>query len=387
MPKHYAVSSLHRQKGKPFWYCAYTDQEGRRHFKSTKATSRRDAERVCNAIQRSVDKARVGKLTEHNARKVIEDTVTEIIEAGGGTLQRFTVREYFEKWRDAHAMKESTRVRYTGVIAAFLRYLGPAAKNSLPSLQTKDIEAFIAHMSGKVASGTVKQYLKVIRAALNQAARTRLIDFNPAAPVENPHAGDRHKRRAFKLDELRKLLAVASDEWRTMTLVGLYTGLRMGDCAALTWANVDMQNRELTLEEQKTDSTHNLPVAKPLLRHLESLPASDDPRAPLCPSLFNLSTSALSNQFYELMASAGLVKSRGTHSAKKRGRGMRREQSVVTFHCLRHTATSLLKNAGVSDVVARDIIGHESESISRSYTHIEHATKLAAVDKLPDVLP
>ena len=51
----------------------------------------------------------------------------------------------------------------------------------------------------------------------------------------------------------------------------------------------------------------------------------------------------------------------------------------------RHTATSLLKNAGVSDVVAREIIGHGSVVVSRHYTHIETDTLRSALDRLPDV--
>jgi integrase len=92
-------------------------------------------------------------------------------------------------------------------------------------------------------------------------------------------------------------------------------------------------------------------------------PAGDDPKAPLCPSFQDKTVSWLSNQFREVMASAGLVQSRGDHNKKegKAGRGARRQMSDVSFHSLRHTATSLLKNAGVSDVVARDITGHESE--------------------------
>ena len=35
--------------------------------------------------------------------------------------------------------------------------------------------------------------------------------------------------------------------------------------------------------------------------------------------------------------------------------------------------------------MARDIIGHESEAVSRNYTHIETETKRVAVDKMPDV--
>ena len=58
----------------------------------------------------------------------------------------------------------------------------------------------------------------------------------------------------------------------------------------------------------------------------------------------------------------------------------------MTANPLRHTATSLLKNAGVSDVVARDIIGHESEAVSRNYTHIDTVTKRRAIDAMPDIL-
>jgi integrase len=120
---------------------------------------------------------------------------------------------------------------------------------------------------------------------------------------------------------------------------------------------------------------------------VEGLPAGDDPKAPLCPAFQGKTVSWLSNQFYEVMASAGLVRSRGDHQKKvgKAGRGTRRQLSDISFHALRHTATSLLKNAGVSDVVTRDIIGHESAAISRNYTHIEAQTKRAALDKLPDV--
>lgn len=57
----------------------------------------------------------------------------------------------------------------------------------------------------------------------------------------------------------------------------------------------------------------------------------------------------------------------------------------VTFHSLRHTATSLLKNAGVSEAVARDVIGHESAAISRHYTHIDQGATRKALAKLPDV--
>lgn len=64
------------------------------------------------------------------------------------------------------------------------------------------------------------------------------------------------------------------------------------------------------------------------------------------------------------------------------GRSSRRRQSEITFHSLRHTATSLLKRAGVSNAMAMDLIGHDSEAVSRNYTHIDDATKRKALNKL-----
>ena len=45
----------------------------------------------------------------------------------------------------------------------------------------------------------------------------------------------------------------------------------------------------------------------------------------------------------------------------------------------------MLKNAGVSDVVAREIVGHESPAVSNHYTHIETATVRVAIGMLPDI--
>jgi len=41
---------------------------------------------------------------------------------------------------------------------------------------------------------------------------------------------------------------------RVMILTGLYTGLRLGDVATLTWANLDWQQQELIVTTQKSGS-------------------------------------------------------------------------------------------------------------------------------------
>jgi site-specific recombinase XerD len=53
---------------------------------------------------------------------------------------------------------------------------------------------------------------------------------------------------------------------------------------------------------------------------------------------------------------------------------------------LRHSAVTMLKAAGVSDFIAREIVGHESAAVSRQYTHLTTDDKRAAMQRLPDVL-
>jgi integrase len=216
------------------------------------------------------------------------------------------------------------------------------------------------------------------------------VDDNEAARVgllKNPRTA---RRRAFTLGELKSILGVANYEWRGMILVGLYTGLRLTDVATLLWSNVDLQHEELATVTRKTGRQQIIPLAPPLLRHLESLPSGDDPVAPIFPCAYAARQRSqyggtLSNQFYAILVAAGLAKPRN-HQSTGKGRGAKRNVGGPSFHCLRHTATSLLKNSGVSDAVARDIIGHESVAVSANYTHIDTETKRKALTKLPDVL-
>lgn len=133
-----------------------------------------------------------------------------------------------------------------------------------------------------------------------------------------------------------------------------------------------------------------LPIAKPLMEHITALPADDSPRALLHPRAHaHLQNSAgrpatLSRQFHDILAQAGRAE-KCDHSRASAGRASQRKASEISFHSLRHTATSLMKNAGMSPAVVQDIIGHDSAAMSAHYTHIEHDAKLKALNSMPDV--
>lgn len=383
------MASIHRLPNKPNWICFFTDRNNKRRCKSCLTGNRREAERICAKIQSIEDQARTGNITEERARRIIESVVGEIMAESGSPIKRKSVREHFTSWLNAFSSErtEGTFKRYESITNHFLEFLKGKASSNLAALRAEDVERYRDHLKQSVTSGTVNTYLKVLRVALEKAVKQGVFDRNPARLVDNLNTSDRHERRAFTLSELTKLLAVCGDDWKTAIIFGVYTGLRLGDVQALTWANLDLETNELTIRTKKTKRLQILPLAKPLMRQIESLPFGDDPKAALCPSFQGSSISGLSNQFYEIMASAGLVQSRGEHTKKegKNGRNARRQLSDISFHSLRHTATSLLKNAGISDVIARDIIGHESAAVSQNYTHIDSETKRKALEKLPDI--
>ncbi len=77
-------------------------------------------------------------------------------------------------------------------------------------------------------------------------------DENPAAGVKVAKLGDGNRRRGFTIPEIRRVLKIANDEWRSLIFFGLYTGQRLGDLARLTWQNVDLERDEIRFISRKT---------------------------------------------------------------------------------------------------------------------------------------
>ena len=94
----------------------------------------------------------------------------------------------------------------------------------------------------------------------------------------------------------------------------------------------------------------------------------------------------LERKVVQFLVAAGLVEPRPRgHKSTGKGRDQAREASEISFHSLRHSAVTMLKAAGVSDFIAREIVGHESAAVSRQYTHLTTDDKRAAMQRLPDV--
>jgi integrase len=384
------MAYLRRFKDSRYWFACFKGVNGKRLQRSTKETDRRLAQKIADRYEGTAAQASLGFLVERQARKVIGE-IYEI--STREKLRSDSVQDFFTRWLErVHVeLNHKTFKRYEGVTGEFLNWLGPRASLSIAHLSSVDIVGYRDYLARKHSPSSVNISLAAIQSALGRAFDDRLVDVNEASRV--PRLKDdparKQQRRAFTERELQAILKVCDPEWRGMVLCGAYSGMRLGDVSLLRWENVDLAGRELHFKTEKTRREQTIPIAEPLLRHLMEIAGSDDPRAPLFPRAFagrqrKVLTGALSNQFYRLMSKAGVVPPR-TNESKGKGRNAARTSVGLGYHCLRHSVTTMLKQAGASDVVAREIVGHDSAAVSRTYSHIDTQTLRAAIDRLPDI--
>jgi integrase len=378
------MASLVKKPTSKYWFACFRDKNGKQHRVSTQESRKSVAQKIADKYELCA--------TRRTSRKRLWEVVNQLQEfVGGEETPSTTVREFFELWlgnRQAEGVTPSTYDAYKGVIERFLTFLGPRAAENLITITKRDIERFRNELvkTGLRPASTNKS-VKILRRVFRLARLDGYIFDDPAETVGTIKGSPAKTRRAFSVDELRVVLAIADPEWQSLIKLGLYSGQRLGDLALLCWENVDLVGGQLQMVARKTGALLKLPLAGPLGEHVKSLDSSDDPRTPLHPKAYALVSSeglvsALSNQFIGLLVEAGLRAPR-SHESNGHGRGGPRTPSELSFHALRHTAVSLLKNAGVPHAIAQAIAGHESQAVSQQYTHVGDQALAEALTKFP----
>lgn len=329
------------------------------------------------------------KRTALQVRRVITQLHQEIT---GEEVSQTSLRNFLDTWleRKAPEVAPSTEAFYRNAAAKFIRFMGPMADADVTEVTREHITRFRNEEAKRWAPKTVNHQVKFLRMVFRNARRDAIVGDDPAEFVETVRKGRAVARRPFTIPELKAALSVANPEWRSMILFGLYTGQRLGDVATLTWQNIDLQQGEIRLVTRKTHKTKVLPIAAPLRRHIEALPVSDDPAEPLHPKAFKIvmeqegKTGHLSNQFADLLADAGLRGKKPHRKSKDASKRSRPTHPELSFHCLRHTAVTMLKEAGIPAAVVMELVGHDSAQMSEIYTHVGAEAMQRAANTLPD---
>jgi integrase len=426
------------------------DGSTRRMKKSTKCTKRSDAltealrlegldkrgttatsensSKAYAILAEAADAAAKGHLSEARARELLA-RLCEV--STGEPLKFYTVRTWAADWLGVKTVtgKPATIARYKSHVETFLAWLGYKADGKLEAVTKADVRAFrdsirngwtekkstarakkTKEVGHQRTAKTSNHYAADVAAMFRSATREGLLLANPCAALESLPEDDSTERQVFSVADVSKLVNAAGEpawqdpvfiegrsdtetrasrclDWQGMILVGFYAGARLGDCARLTWGNVNLSNKSLTFIPAKTSRKRRkleVPLHPRLVAYLEPLAGDKDKDSPLFPSQFAAPVGGrhgLSSQFIAIMDFGGIDRK----TLRAGTKGGQRAQHARSFHALRHSLTSTLANADVSEEIRRRIVGHESADVHKAYTHHERETLARAVAKLPSV--
>ena len=218
------MSSIHRQPGRPYWFCAFSiwnpeSRTSRRVFRSTKTSDKKQALEICRAWHRAAVKARNGKLSVDAAREVITQGVSDVFTAANlESLESATIRDWCDKWLETKSIEaeQSTHERYKRIVQRFLECIGTKANRDLSTLHANDIARFRDREAKDRARATANLSLKVLRVCFGEAEKQDLLTVNPAKRVKLLKSVKESKRRAFTLPEIKRILKACGNnvEWR-----------------------------------------------------------------------------------------------------------------------------------------------------------------------------
>jgi site-specific recombinase XerD len=146
--------------------------------------------------------------------------------------------------------------------------------------------------------------------------------------------------------------------------LALNTGMRQGEQYNLTWENVDLERRLVTIPRSKHGE----------IRYVE---LNDAAVAALLQA--HAQGNGSDNLFLNCYGQK-LSKPREWFEASVKKAGIHR----FTWHCLRHTFASRLIMAGVDLRTVQELMGHKTIQMTCRYAHLAPQHRLAAVQRLCD---
>lgn len=344
---------------------------------------------------------RVRKVVYGKTRKEVANKLSKALrEAQAGTLvldERRTVGDYLTWWVTNVApatVKDSTADQYAWIVK---RYLDPhLGKVKLAKLGPLHVQQMLASMEKEgLSAATRRQTRAILRRALGHAERYGYVARNAAALVDCPRDDGPRLDDTLSLDDATRLLGAApGDPLEALVTVALTVGLRKGEALALTWENIDLDARTLTVAATLTRRTgYGLVVGTPKTdrsRRTVALPST-------CVKALQAHRR---RQAADRLAAGDLWHPGGFVFTTPTGtpldpRNVTRDfQALCTrarvgprrFHALRHSAATLMLAQGVPLEVISKTLGHSGLAITADvYAKVGVELQRQAADAIDDL--
>lgn len=315
-----------------------------------------------------------------------------------------TVEKWLAHWLatvvDGRVGSDNTRRNYEQVVR--LHIVPTLGRVRLDKLTAEQVDKLLAAKAVTgYARNTVVRIRTVLADALKHAERRGLVPRNAGALSVMPKTSPTTPRRSLTPAEARKLLEAAKGErLEALVVVGLTAGLRPGELTGLLWADIDLEAAPPTLTV--SGSMKRQPKAQGLgyeVTRGKVKRSSAGQRTLALPAVASESLRAHKvNQAKERLAAGELWTDQGLVFASELGTPLDPSNVRRTFtrigkragldagfpYLLRHTAVSLLIDAGAGIEEVADLVGDDPRTLYRNYRHkvrpvAEAATRMQAV--------
>ena len=248
---------------------------------------------------------------------------------------------------------------------------------ALPRLRTLDevdeqtAAKFVKEMRGRYAPQTLTQTVS----ELSQLWRGLRMVRNPWKEIP-PERGGGVPRRAFTDGELRRVLAGADGELRTLLMVGAYTGLRIGDAATLRWESVSPDMATIALMPRKTAHTSGMTVTIPVHPALRACLGRHGGAGYIMPTMAAKTPTKRCDAVQRHLRRCGIATS-------ERRDGYHVRVAVYGFHSLRATFVTRLADIGMPLAQIQGMVGHVSPRMTMHYYRADAEAARGALERLP----
>ena len=316
--------------------------------------------------------------TKKNAEKLLAMRVSEIARGVYQEIKKDTFSEFAERWLrdyagDTNHVKQSTGAHYVRIFKAqLLPFFG---SRRLTDITPELVQEFITLQSqeGKLPQ-TVRNYLTPLGKMLKHAVQWGYLRTSPMPYVQLPRV--RRKEMAFLTgDQARALLEKVPEEWRPLFLVGVMTGMRLGELLAMRWKNLDWKAAAYHVRERLYNCVFDTPKTETSARTVDLSAAV----------LSALKAHRASQSALKLRHGAD-YKDQDLVFSLEDGRPIVAEHFLrlmmgealdelelprIRFHDLRHTCAALLIDQGASPKYIQRQLGHRSiQTTLDTYGHL-----------------
>lgn len=329
------------------WYVDYYDPKGKRIIKAV-GPVKKEAEDYLGKVRASIREGRF-----FDIKKETRITFSELLD------------QYVLKVQDQRFFKNSLFY----LVPILKEYFG---KKLLSEIDYKMIENFRDERKKTPTKykrernkRTVDIELAFLRTVLNKGVKWGQLERNPFDRGEDLFYKTKNRReKTLTEDEVRRLIEACPGYLKPIIAAGIYLGLRKSDLLSLKWTNVDLETGIIRIVEGKTGKTRNIVLCRDMMALLHSLPVRGEY---LFPNKDGKPFVDVGHGLEVALKKAGI----------KQGEGMQK----IVFHTLRHTCISLLTERGADTTMVKNYIGHSSEKMTTSYTHLsqEYARRTADI--------